>query len=90
MFTYALAGYLPTYFSERILEECAAADFVIRGEGEISFTNLINHLEDGRELTDVKGLVYRDGEAIMVNEDEHLVPDMDDLPYPVRDVLIQE
>jgi radical SAM superfamily enzyme YgiQ (UPF0313 family) len=80
-------GYLPTYFGEEMLKEAPFIDFVIRREGEVSFLELITRLEKGEDVTDVKGLTYRGGGEIVVNEDQPLMADMDALPFPARDVL---
>ncbi len=81
-------GYLPTYYGVRMMKEAPFIDFVIRGEGEMSFLNLINHLENGKDLKRVKGLCFRMGDKIVVNEDQPLIEDLNTLPFPARDVLM--
>jgi anaerobic magnesium-protoporphyrin IX monomethyl ester cyclase len=80
-------GYLPTYYDVRMLQEAPFIDFVIRGEGEISFLNLLQRLEKGEDLNGLKGLTFRSGEEIVTNEDQPLIEDLDSLPLPARDLL---
>lgn len=59
------------------------ADFVIRGEGEYSFLELVKRLLEGRrDFEDIPGLSLRDGEEIRHNLVVPRVDDLDDLPWP--------
>ena len=80
-------GYLPTYYDARMLREAPFIDFVIRGEGEISFLNLLERLEKGEDLNGLKGLTFRMGQEIVTNEDRPLIEDLNTLPLPARDLL---
>ena len=81
-------GYLPTYYGVEMLKEALFIDFVIRGEGERSFLNLVSHLEKGEDLKHVKGLTFRVDDEIVINEDQPLIENLDTLPFPARDVLL--
>ncbi len=63
-------------------------DYVVIGEGEETFLDLINHLSDDRNNTEnVKGIAFkRDGETI-VTEPRPLINDMNSLPMPAYDML---
>ena len=54
-----VGGYYPTYFSKKILEENQLIEYVIRGEGELSFYKLIQAIETQKEFDRVPGLSYR-------------------------------
>ena len=84
-----VGGCLPTYYSSEILKESDAIDYAIRGEGEIACRNLLKALEDGEELSTVRGLTYRKDNEIQMNEDEELIKDLDILPSPARDIVQQ-
>ena len=44
--------------------------------------------EDGSpDLSGVKGLVWRDGEEIVVNETRPFIADLDDMPHPMHELL---
>lgn len=57
-------------------------DYVVIGEGEITFPKLLNTLENGRDLYDVKGLAFKDGDHIVFNERRDFIEDLDTLPPP--------
>lgn len=83
-------GYLATYHDVNILQEANFIDFVIRGEGEFAFLELVKTLENNRGLADVKGLTYRKENKIIRNEDHELIEDLNVLPLPARDFLINK
>jgi radical SAM superfamily enzyme YgiQ (UPF0313 family) len=61
-------------------------DYVIAGEGEISFRELIQTLLGNRERKQVKGLAYREAGSIKVNEQRGLLENLDDIPWPYLDL----
>ena len=63
-----------------VLEECAA-DFAIKVEGEYPLLELCN----GKDLTNIDGLIYRDRERIIENKDRTFIDDLDDIPFPTYD-----
>lgn len=82
-------GNLPTYFDEGILEECKDVDFVIRGEGENVLLEVVSKSDLKASMREIKGVTFREGEQIIVNESQELICDLDSLPFPARDLLIQ-
>jgi radical SAM superfamily enzyme YgiQ (UPF0313 family) len=59
-------------------------DYIMRGEGEYSFRNLIA----GKELDAIKGLVYKDPEGkVKMNPEFGIVDDMDELPVIAYDLV---
>ncbi len=63
-------------------------DFVIKGEGETPFFNLLEALEGRGQLSRVKGLVYKNrGEEIVENPTGDFIENLDELPYPARELL---
>jgi radical SAM superfamily enzyme YgiQ (UPF0313 family) len=76
-----MGGAHPTFLPDESLEY---ADFVIRGEGEHSLVELLEHLERGTPaLTDIKGLSYRDrGGRNVHNPSREFIEDLDSLPEP--------
>ncbi|UKL13879.1 B12-binding domain-containing radical SAM protein [Dissulfurimicrobium hydrothermale] len=76
-----------TFLWRHILENYPEVDFVIKGEGEITFLRLIERIEYGKAhggLGDIKGLAFRcDGNAISTG-DQKFIEDIDMLPNPAR------
>jgi len=85
----ALGGPHPTFLHEKIIQNCDYVDFVVRGEGEITFLKLFNTLENGEDLDKIKGITYKDGqnEEMIINEEREPIEDLDKLPYPARHLL---
>ncbi|NCC79764.1 MAG: DUF4080 domain-containing protein [Clostridia bacterium] len=69
-----------TYDSRKHLS-IMAGDYIIRGEGELTYGDLLGSLLHGRDLSSVKGLTYREGAEIFLNPDREKM-DMRKVPYP--------
>ena len=76
---------VPEYFIRYL-----GADAVVMGEGELPFLNLIKALDNNTDLSEVKGIAFRDGEKVIVNPREEPIKDLDSLPFPYFDPLPME
>ena len=56
-------------------------DFVVRGEGEITFYQLIKTLEQNKDLGSVKGISYRKNGDVCHNPEREYIQDLDCLPF---------
>jgi len=83
-----VGGCLPTYHAEEMMEEAEFIDLAIRGEGEFVFLEMVTQLENGNSLESVKGLAYRNGNDIFVNERHEIIQDINELPFISRDLLV--
>ncbi len=62
-----------------------AIDYVVIGEGEITFLNLVRTLSSGHpDLSTINGIAYRLNGEIIVNKPADLIVDLNDLPMPAR------
>ncbi|MFH0874567.1 MAG: radical SAM protein [archaeon] len=68
--------------SEELLKNYVFVDYIVRGEGEITFSELVTALIDNKNLKDIKGLLYRNKNEIIVNEARSLIDNLDILPSP--------
>jgi len=85
--TFIIAGTHVTYQPEKSLQE-APFDIVIKGELDLPSLNTVNALRDGKDLSTVKGIAYRDKEGkIHNNEDQPLIQDLNGLPFPDREII---
>ncbi|MDD5645315.1 MAG: radical SAM protein [bacterium] len=83
-----LGGVHATALGEEILKRYRCFDFIISGEGELTFRDLLDCMCSGRpRLDDIDGLIYRDGEKITKNRARKWIEDLDSLPYPDRDAV---
>jgi len=62
-------------------------DFVVVGEGEITFFELIENLDSGNSLRDVDGIVFKENSVPVMTKERRLIGDLDVLPFPARDML---
>lgn len=62
-------------------------DYLVLGEGEITFTKFINCLEEGGNLEEIKGLVFKKDGKIIHTGINPLIDDLDSLPIPARHLL---
>lgn len=71
--------------ARRFLDRFHSFDFVVRGEGELTFTHLLQTLSAGGDPAAVRGLSWRDGAEAKDNAERALIDDLDDLPIPAFD-----
>jgi len=71
-----------SFNSAEFLRQNPAVDFVIRGEGEETFSEFLRAWQQDRVWKEIRGLTWRDGEAIVENPERDLLPDLDRLPLP--------
>jgi anaerobic magnesium-protoporphyrin IX monomethyl ester cyclase len=57
-------------------------DFVVRGEGEATWTELCDRLERGASLAGLSGVTYQDQGEVIHNPDRPVIPDVDSIPFP--------
>lgn len=84
-----LGGHMATFGAKEIMEKYDDIDFIILGEGELTILDLINALEKGKNLSDVKGIAYRKDNHIVFTEARALISNLDMLPFPSRDQFEQ-
>src|SRR4029079_2121262 len=78
----AAGGYDPSLAPDAY-EAGGEVDFLIRGEGERTFRDLLRALENGGSVRDIAGLSYRDGFVMRHNAERpiaHLSTDPLELP----------
>ncbi len=78
----------PSVADEDVLAD-KNVDFVVRGEGEFTFVNVLENLRDGKtNWEDCDGLTYRDAEGtIQRNQDRPPPADLDEMPFPAWDLI---
>lgn len=64
-----------------VMENFSAFDYLIYGEGEKTFGELLNTLSGDRENLDIPGILWRQKDRIMVNRARERISDLDNLPF---------
>lgn len=81
-----LGGIHPTLYPyETLMQDCI--DYIVQGEGEVTFEELLLCLENGGSLHDVDGLGFKDNGRIVLNEPRELIDDLNALPFPNYDLV---
>jgi len=78
---FLIGGHGPSPEPEYFLRK-TGADAAVLGEGEETILELIDALGDPARLAEVKGIAYRDGDEVRVNERRRTIKDIDSLPLP--------
>lgn len=84
--TVVMGGYHVTFLDKEALET-GFVDYVVRGEGEYTFTELLDCLSKNKSPESIKGISFiKNGKFIKTAEAEP-PQDLDALPFPSRDLL---
>ena len=81
-----LGGPHPTHCPDILEDE--AVDYICVGEGEISFLELVNRLENGHQVEDIPGIWFKKNGAVISNGASRL-PHLPDLPPMDIDLYCQ-
>lgn len=77
--TVVMGGPHVTFLPEEALNYC---DFVVRGEGEETFPELLEAIEGKRQMEKVRGISYKLRERVVNNESRPLIANLDEIPSP--------
>ncbi len=86
--TIGLGGPEVSWSAERSLEESPSANFVILGEGERTFAELVDRFSLGLDASGVAGVCWRAGELIVRGAPREVMIELDEIPFPYSDELI--
>lgn len=70
-------------FDTKTLEDYPDLDIVIRGEAEFTLLEILK----GENLSEILGITYREGESIFRNPNRPFIENLDEIPYPARDLI---
>ena len=62
-------------------------DAVCVGEGEETIVDVARSIDGGEGLEGIKGIIFREGDRIIMNEPRGFIEDLDSLPFPAHDLL---
>ncbi|MBT3514587.1 MAG: B12-binding domain-containing radical SAM protein [Nitrospina sp.] len=82
-------GSHPSEFPELVMKD-ENVDMVVKGEGEITFTEVLKKIQDKESFSNVLGLTYRERGNIIQNSPRERMADIDSLPLPARHLLPME
>jgi radical SAM superfamily enzyme YgiQ (UPF0313 family) len=80
-----LGGFHPT-LKPNIIDKFKCVDMIIRGEGELTFKELL----EGKPKKDILGLSYRENGEVIHNPDRPFIKNLDELPFPKNELIDSE
>ena len=67
--------------------ENSQVDFVVKGEGEITFSELLDEIEGGKNYSSVRGIFFKNNGSIEETRERPLIDELDTIPFPAREVF---
>lgn len=84
----SLGGHHASFTAKEILENELSIDSIVIGEGELTIVDLMDHLCEKKEMSNVKGIAYRNvRNEVLINSPRPKIVNLDDLAFPARDIL---
>ncbi|MFX1417724.1 MAG: B12-binding domain-containing radical SAM protein [Promethearchaeota archaeon] len=77
-----LGGFHPTLVPT-LIEDFDCIDMICRGEGEITFRELL----EGKPKSKILGLSYRDDGVVIHNPDRSFITDLNEIPFPENNLI---
>lgn len=84
-----LGGMHPTVMWKNMLKKYTNTIIVV-GEGEVTFHELLDCLEEGNDIAEVTGIAYNNGEEIVKTGERDLIDDLDTLEFPKHEIFLWE
>ncbi|HEX3031351.1 MAG TPA: cobalamin-dependent protein [Bacillota bacterium] len=81
-----IGGIHANFCYEEMLNQYPDLDFVVRGEGEVTFPRLLEALEQGTDLNSVQGIAFRQEGRVVATAGRPFVEDLDTL-IPAWDLV---
>ncbi|HBR16065.1 MAG: hypothetical protein A3G39_08720 [Deltaproteobacteria bacterium RIFCSPLOWO2_12_FULL_43_16] len=81
-----MGGVHPPFVDEEILK-AGYADFVVKGEGEITFPALLNAIKLNKDLQQIDGISFLKDGKIIRTKPRALIENLDSLPSPARHLI---
>ena len=81
-FIIVVGGVHATYLYDHVLIQYGG-DIVVLGEGEITFKELCNAIQNNIPLSSIRGIAYKDNGKVIKTPPSDIIKDLDELPLPV-------
>ena len=79
-----MVGSHVTAFPDEVMSENPELDIIAIGEYDETISDIAEHINN---LSEVKGIVYRDGDKVIKTGMRPLIKDLDHLPFPAYDKI---
>ena len=83
-----LGGPHPTAMPEETLRQIPECDIAVQGESELALYDLVQALSDEKPLESVRGICFRsrENDGIIHTANAEIIKDLNNLPFPDRDL----
>src|SRR3989344_2167706 len=83
-----LGGVHPTIYPQHFLIN-HNADVIVLHEGEETFEELLNHYSQGKPITDIKGIAYKNKKGeVVINPPREQIKDINQIPFMKHDSFL--
>ncbi len=86
---FSAGGHYPSLRPKEFFSLIPSLDSIVLFEGEITFLELVEALNDSKEWQKIKGIAYKKNGSITINPLRELVRNIDDFPPPYRPHLTE-
>ena len=86
----ALGGPEVSYDSYEAMNKYSFVDYILCGEGEVVFRDLVMYLQGNKKIEDVDGIVYRSDNKVISNRPQNLLENLDEIPSPYENLNPEE
>ncbi|OGN97183.1 MAG: hypothetical protein A2Z77_06350 [Chloroflexi bacterium RBG_13_51_36] len=83
----AIGGPHVTFALEETLLKSPWIDAIVIGEGETTLVELARAVEEGKDIHQVPGIAFADGDRVVKTSARSLIENLDNLPLPARELL---
>ena len=80
-------GTHPTFLADEVMKKYSCIDFIVMGEGEEIFHQLLKNISSGTEYEALDGLAFRKNGTYQINPKTKYIENLDALPYPAFDLF---
>ena len=84
-----LGGHNASFVAGKIIENLPEADYVVVGEGEYTFLELVRSISKKSDIRQVKGVMHRNNGRATFTGVREPVQNLDELPFPAKHLLPQ-
>jgi hypothetical protein len=77
-----MGGIGPSGAAAGILRHFPFIDIIVKGEGEKTIVDVMDHLLEGKSLERVPGICFRHGDTVYDNPPRQRIQDIDAIPFP--------
>lgn len=79
-----MGGHVPTFQHAELIAGISGLSSVVRGEGEQTFTELVDKCLNNADWTQIDGIAYKQNGRVVTTPARSLISDLDSLPFPRR------